>query len=98
MLVRGEPRGGGVARQVIHGEVRRGGAPAGGAYVQVLDQAGEFTGERRTGADGAYRFYLSPGRWSLVAFAPGVPRIAYEVDLGEGEERRLDLDLEARSA
>jgi len=82
-----------MAQTIVEGTIRRGGAPVAGAYVQVLDPQGAFTGERRTGGDGAYRFYLVPGRWSLVAFAGGGGRAERELTLDEGDAVRLDLDL-----
>lgn len=78
---------------VVQGTVRRAGAPLGGAYVQVLDPDGAFTGERRTAPDGRYRFHLVPGRWSIVAFAPRTDRAVHEIDLVDGQELELPLEL-----
>jgi hypothetical protein len=81
---------------VLSGEVQRAGRPAGGVYVRVLDAGGEFTGEQRTGVDGAFRFHLSPGRWSIVAFAAGSERAVRDVTLDEGDERTLEVTLANR--
>jgi hypothetical protein len=81
---------------VLSGEVQRAGQPAGGVYVRVLDATGEFTGEQRTGLDGAFRFHLSPGRWSVVAFAAGSQRTVCDVTLDEGDERMLEVTLADR--
>ena len=78
---------------ILRGAVLRAGAPASGAYVRVLDGGGEFTGEQRTGDDGRFRFNLSPGRWSVVAFAAGGERTVQEVTLADGEDRTLDVGL-----
>ena len=82
-----------MSRTIVQGTVGRAGAPLGGAYVQVLDLDGAFTGERRTGADGRYRFHLVPGRWTIVAFAPGTDRAAREVELAEGQELELPIEF-----
>ena len=54
------------ARTTLEGTVTRGGEPLARAYVQLRDTQGEFTGEWRTRADGAYLFHLSPGPWNVV--------------------------------
>ena len=82
-----------MAATIVQGTVRRGGAPLAGAYVQVLDVDGAFTGERRTAADGRYRFHLVPGRWSIVAFAHGAERTVHDLTLSDGEERDLEVQL-----
>lgn len=56
---------------VIQGVVTRAGQPLGGAYVRLLDRAGEFTAEVPTSASGAFRFFAAPGEWTLRALAPG---------------------------
>lgn len=59
---------------VIQGVVTRGGGegaePVGNAYVRLLDRAGEFTAEVPTSATGHFRFFASPGTWTLRALAP----------------------------
>jgi hypothetical protein len=56
---------------VIQGVVVRDGEPVGGAYVRLLDAAGEFTAEVPTSATGAFRFFASPGTWLVRVLAPG---------------------------
>ena len=60
---------------VIQGVVTRGGAdgedqPVGNAYVRLLDRTGEFTAEVPTSATGHFRFFASPGQWTLRTLAP----------------------------
>jgi hypothetical protein len=56
---------------VIQGVVSRAGQPIGGAYVRLLDKAGEFTAEVPTSATGHFRFFARPGSWTLRTLAPG---------------------------
>jgi Protein of unknown function (DUF1416) len=56
---------------VIQGLVTRGGEPAAGAYVRLLDANGDFTAEVVASASGAYRFTARPGTWRLRALASG---------------------------
>lgn len=56
---------------VIQGVVSRDGQPVPGAYVRLLDHAGEFTAEVPTSATGAFRFFAAPGTWTVRALAPG---------------------------
>jgi len=68
---------------VIQGSVHRDGAPIDGAYVRLLDGAGEFTAEVVTGAGGGFRFFARPGSWTVRALAPGASAEApVAVDLG----------------
>jgi len=53
------------AETIIQGTVSRGGEPAGGAYVRLLDSSGEFTAEVVTSATGDFRFFAAPGDWTL---------------------------------
>ena len=55
---------------VIQGRVLRAGAPVSGAYVRLLDSAGEFTAEVPTSATGQFRFFAAPGEWTLRTLAP----------------------------
>ena len=47
------------------------GAPVTNAHVRLLDIDGEFTAEVPTNLDGHFRFFASPGSWTLVVQAPG---------------------------
>ena len=58
---------------VIQGIVTRGssgGEPVGNAYVRLLDRTGEFTAEVPTSVTGHFRFFASPGEWTLRTLAP----------------------------
>ncbi len=55
---------------VIQGVVTRDGQPVGGAYVRLLDRAGEFTAEVPTSATGHFRFFAGNGEWTLRTLAP----------------------------
>ena len=59
------------ADAVIRGSVIRDGNVLEGAYVRLLDAAGEFTAEVRTDVDGRFRFFAAPGDWLLRTLAPG---------------------------
>lgn len=59
------------AGAVIQGSVVRGGSPVGGAYVRLLDGAGEFTAEVVSSPTGAFRFFAAPGDWRVRALVPG---------------------------
>ena len=56
---------------MIQGLVLRGGEPVGGAYVRLLDSAGEFTAEVPTSATGHFRFFAATASWTLRTLAPG---------------------------
>lgn len=56
---------------IVQGTVLRGGAPVPGAFVGLLDATGEFTAEVVTSPEGAFRFFASPGSWTVRALAPG---------------------------
>lgn len=58
---------------IIQGVVVRGGddaEPVGNAYVRLLDRTGEFAAEVPTSATGQFRFFASPGTWTLRTLAP----------------------------
>lgn len=78
---------------VLAGTVRRGGEPAGGAFVRLLDGTGEFTAEVVSSASGQFRFFAAPGDWTVRALhssgngeatvnAPGPGLTSVEVTLG----------------
>jgi hypothetical protein len=54
---------------VITGVVTAGEEPVGGAYVRLLDSAGEFTAEVVTSPAGQFRFFAAPGSWTLRALS-----------------------------
>ena len=76
---------------IIQGRVVRDGEPVAAAFVRLLDQAGEFTAEVVSSATGVFRFYASPGRWTVRALAPGASG-EQAVDAGVGfTETRVQI-------
>jgi len=59
---------------IIQGVVTRGAGddaePVGTAYVRLLDRTGECTAEVPTSATGHFRFFASPGTWTVRTLAP----------------------------
>ncbi|MFC4067203.1 DUF1416 domain-containing protein [Actinoplanes subglobosus] len=41
----------------------------GGAYVRLLDGAGEFTAEVVSSPEGVFRFFAAPGSWTVRALS-----------------------------
>ncbi len=60
---------------IIQGRVVRDGEPVAAAYVRLLDATGEFTAEVVSSATGVFRFFASPGKWTVRALAPGRQRV-----------------------
>ena len=54
---------------VLAGRVLAGGEPVAGAFVRLLDGAGEFTAEVVASASGDFRFFAAPGTWTLRALS-----------------------------
>jgi hypothetical protein len=82
------------ARTILQGTVTRGGEPLARAYVQLRDTDGEFTGEWRTRADGAYLFHVSPGPWNVVVLTAGGAKVERTVEVPAGDTVRLDIEIE----
>jgi hypothetical protein len=72
---------------VITGVVRAtSGDTVAGAYVRLLDSAGEFTAEVVTSAAGQFRFFAAPGSWTLRALSrQGNGDVAVTADRGVNE-------------
>jgi hypothetical protein len=70
---------------VIQGRVLRAGAPVSGAYVRLLDSAGEFTAEVPTSATGHFRFFAGDGNWTLDR----------AVHAARGSVAEVEVELEA---
>lgn len=68
------------------------GTPAARAYVRLLDRDGEFTAELPTNSQGEFRFFASPGLWTLVIQAPGA-RIEQQVTAVQGIPTDLVISL-----
>jgi hypothetical protein len=76
---------------IIQGRVVRDGEPVAAAYVRLLDASGEFTAEVVSSATGVFRFYASPGSWTVRALAPGATGSA-SLEAGFGfTETRLEI-------
>jgi hypothetical protein len=78
---------------IIQGTVSRGGEPAGGAYVRLLDSSGEFTAEVVTSATGAFRFFARPGSWTVRALGTNDAKADATVDAKQGEVTEATLAL-----
>ena len=59
------------------------GTPVSNGHVRLLDATGEFTAEVPTNAEGQFRFFASPGTWTLVVQAPGA-RVEKRVVAAQG--------------
>jgi hypothetical protein len=81
------------SKTTIHGRVIRAGEPLSGAFVRVNGPSGDFVGEVQSSAAGAYRVYVAPGDWTVIALGPGGARTETRVTLAAGERRELDLEL-----
>jgi len=73
---------------IIQGVVVRGpgddAEPVGNAYVRLLDRTGEFTAEVPTSATGHFRFFASPGTWTLRTLAPKADPVDRQVVAQQG--------------
>jgi hypothetical protein len=81
-------------RTTLEGTVTRGGEPLARAYVQLRDTDGEFTGEWRTRADGAYLFNLPPGAWNVVVLTAGGAKVEHAVEVAPDGGTRLDIEMD----
>ena len=80
-----------VTASIIQGRVVRDGEPVAAAYVRLLDRTGEFTAEVVSSATGVFRFFASPGRWTVRALAPGATG-SEDVEAGLGfTETRVEI-------
>jgi hypothetical protein len=85
---------------VIQGQILRDGSsdsvPNGTAvangHVRLLDASGEFTAEVPTNAEGQFRFFASPGTWTLVVQAPGA-RVEKRVIAERGKANDVVITL-----
>ena len=71
-----------IIRDGIDGAVPNG-TPVSNGHVRLLDASGEFTAEVPTNAEGQFRFFASPGTWTLVVQAPGA-RVEKRVIASQG--------------
>jgi len=75
----------------LTGTVVAAGRPAAWAYVQVRNLVGDFQGEVRADGDGRFLLYPTPGRWRLVAWAPGRGHTEQEITVAAAD---ADVQLE----
>lgn len=61
-------------------------------YVRLLDSTGEFTAEVPTNLEGQFRFFASPGTWTLVVQAPGA-RVEKRVIANQGQVSDLVIHI-----
>lgn len=78
---------------MISGMVVRDGAPMEGAYVRLIGPSGEYVSERRTGADGCFKFHVDGEGWKLIAYGPETARIEQEIPAGD---ETLIVDISKR--
>jgi hypothetical protein len=82
---------------IIQGVVTRGtgesAEPVGNAYVRLLDRTGEFTAEVPTSATGHFRFFASPGEWTLRTLAPKVEPVDRTVVAQQGVIAEVEVAL-----
>ncbi|MEY9845569.1 DUF1416 domain-containing protein [Streptacidiphilus sp. MAP5-3] len=79
----------------IAGTVESDGRPVEGAWVRLLDPAGEFVGEVVTSSAGAFRFHLTPGPWVLRVLSPrGSAELPVEVQPGRVEQVHIPLSAQ----
>lgn len=77
---------------IVSGVVTRDSTPVSGAYVRLLDGGGDFTAEVVTSAEGGFRFFAAPGKWTLRALAPG-GRGEVDVTAARGVVCEVEVEL-----
>jgi hypothetical protein len=80
----------------IRGVVEHEGKPVEGAYVRLTGSQEEFVAEQRTSEDGAFRFWVVPGDWTVICLAPGAERLQQTCNLDKG--RAVDVRFELHPA
>jgi hypothetical protein len=78
---------------VIQGVVTRDEQPVGNAYVRLLDRTGEFTAEVPTSVTGQFRFFASPGEWTLRTLAPKADVVERRVIAQRGSVAEVSVAL-----
>ena len=68
------------------------GTPVSNGHVRLLDSSGEFTAEVPTNTEGQFRFFASPGTWTLVIQAPGA-RVEKSIIAERGVATDLVLNI-----
>lgn len=79
---------------IVQGIALIGGEPVSRGYVRLLDAQGDFTAEVPTSREGQFRFFASPGQWSVRLLTAGATCEAkFSLHIGEP----VDLVLEIAS-
>jgi Protein of unknown function (DUF1416) len=78
---------------VIQGVVLRDSEPVAGAYVRLLDKAGEFVAELPTSATGHFRFFAAPGKWKLRTLAANTATAERTVEARQGSVAEVVVTL-----
>ena len=68
------------------------GTPVSNGHVRLLDATGEFTAEVPTNMEGQFRFFASPGTWTLVVQAPGA-RVEKRLVAAQGNTTDLVISI-----
>jgi hypothetical protein len=68
------------------------GTPVSNGHVRLLDATGEFTAEVPTNTEGQFRFFASPGAWTLVVQAPGA-RVEKHLVAAQGNATDLVITI-----
>ena len=68
------------------------GTPVSNGHVRLLDATGEFTAEVPTNTEGQFRFFASPGTWTLVVQVPGA-RVEKKVIASQGNATDLVITI-----
>ena len=68
------------------------GTPVSNGHVRLLDATGEFTAEVPTNTEGQFRFFASPGTWTLVVQAPGA-RVEKRLVAAQGNATDLVITI-----
>jgi hypothetical protein len=70
------------------------GSAAAGATVEVHNARGDVVDQVRTTDEGAFTYYLNPGRWTLKTYDARGHRGNQEVAISEGDATmRVDLEI-----
>jgi hypothetical protein len=78
---------------VVQGTVAQSGRPAEGAYVRLLDTAGEFVAEVRTGRAGDFRFFAAPGDWTVRIVRPAGDHVNQLVTASLGRVTEVAVEI-----
>ena len=82
-----------VGETSIRGVVLRDGNPVEGAYVRLTGTQEEFVAEQRTPEDGAFRFWVVPGDWTVICLAPGAERLEQSASVAKGKAVDVKFEL-----